>query len=52
MRRYEQAWMKTSFVVDTDPTMEMIRSAVQRQKIRTGFSDWEYTHSTQDGSKQ
>jgi|SRR5271156_1490237 len=51
VRRYEQAWMKTSFVVDTNPTTEMIRSAVQRQKIRTGFSDWEYHHPTQNGSK-
>lgn len=42
--RFEQTWMKDFFVVDTEPSLGMIRGAAQRQKARTGFSDWEYEH--------
>lgn len=52
VRQYEQSWMKSSFVVDSAPSTEMIRNAAQRQRIRTGFSEWEYKHSDQTGSKK
>lgn len=42
--RDEQRWMDTFFVVDTAPPLDMIEGAAQRQKARTGFSDWEYKH--------
>ncbi|HKV05249.1 MAG TPA: hypothetical protein VJO53_09110, partial [Candidatus Acidoferrales bacterium] len=42
--RDEQSWVGTFFVVDTAPTPDMIKGAAQRQKARTGFSDWEYEH--------
>ncbi|MGI0133521.1 MAG: hypothetical protein ACREBW_00990, partial [Candidatus Micrarchaeaceae archaeon] len=42
--RDEQSWMDTSFIVDTSPTLDMIKDAAQRQKQRTGFSDWEHKH--------
>lgn len=42
--RDEQSWMDTSFVVDTQPSQDMIKQAAKRQKERTGFSDWEYKH--------
>ena len=42
--RDEQSWIDTFFVVDTSPTLDMIKDAAQRQKQRTGFSDWEYKH--------
>jgi hypothetical protein len=35
-------WLKDSFVVDDSPSSERIQEAAQRQKTRTGFSDWEY----------
>ena len=40
-------WLKDSFFVDDSPSSERIQEAAQRQKIRTGFSDWEYrlTHN-------
>ncbi|MGO9087284.1 MAG: hypothetical protein ACLQBK_18855 [Candidatus Sulfotelmatobacter sp.] len=37
-------WLKAFFVVDDSPSPERIQEAAQRQKIRTGFSDWEYRH--------
>lgn len=40
----QESWDKTTFVVDTKPTTTMIKDAAQRQKVRTGFSDWEYEH--------
>lgn len=39
-----QSWTDTFFVVDTSPTLDMVKDAAQRQKQRTGFSDWEYEH--------
>lgn len=42
--RDEQRWMDTFFVVDTQPAQDMIEEAAQRQKERTGFSDWEFKH--------
>jgi hypothetical protein len=50
--RHEQNWINTFFVVDTAPTLDMIRSAAQRQKVRTGFSDWEYEHPVQNEPKK
>ena len=50
--RREQSWMDTFLVVDTAPTLDMIRNAAQRQKVRTGFSDWEYEHPDQNGPKR
>jgi hypothetical protein len=35
-------WLKEFFVVDDSPSPERIQEAAQRQKARTGFSDWEY----------
>jgi hypothetical protein len=37
-------WLKRSFIVVNSPSAERIQEAVQRQKLRTGFSDWEYRH--------
>jgi hypothetical protein len=42
--RLEQSWIDTFFIIDTSPTLDMIKDAAQRQKQRTGFSDWEYKH--------
>ncbi|MGA9884502.1 MAG: hypothetical protein WBQ34_12355 [Candidatus Acidiferrales bacterium] len=42
--RDEQRWIDTFFVVDTAPPLGMIEGAAQRQKARTGFSDWEHEH--------
>jgi hypothetical protein len=42
--RDERSWIDTSFVVDTSPTSDTIKAASQRQKERTGFSDWEHKH--------
>jgi hypothetical protein len=50
--RRERSWMRTFFVVDTAPTTAMITSSAQRQKVRTGFSDWEYEHPEQNGLKK
>ena len=47
--RSEQTWMKSFFVIDTAPSLDTIKSAAQRQKVRTGFSDWEYEHPKQNG---
>ena len=45
--RFEQSWIKSFFVIDTAPSLETIGSAAQRQKTRTGFSNWEYEHPKQ-----
>jgi len=50
--RLMRTWRKTSIVIDTEPTREMIQRAAQRQKIRKGFSDWEYRQSRQDLPKK
>jgi len=50
--RLEQSWMKAVFIVDTTPSLEMIRSAARRQKARTGFSDWEYEHPKHNKPKK
>jgi hypothetical protein len=52
VRQDEQAWVKSSFTIDTEPSSDTIQSAVQRQKIRAGFSEWEYKHADQVGSKK
>jgi NTF2 fold immunity protein len=41
-------WLRRSFEVDDSPTPEMRQEAVRRQKLRTGFSDWEYAPSKND----
>jgi len=35
-------WIKSNFVVDDSPSPERVQDAANRQKLRTGFSDWEY----------
>jgi len=40
----EQKWIKSFFIVDTSSNAEIIKAAAKRQKLRTGFSDWEYEH--------
>ena len=52
VRQYLQSWMKSEFVIDSKPSAEMVRTSAQRQKIRTGFSEWEYKHLDQAGSKK
>lgn len=52
VRQYEQEWMKSSFTIDTEPSTEVIRNSAQRQKLRTGFSEWEYKHSDQTGTNK
>lgn len=47
----EQTWIKSFFTVDTTPSAEAIMRAAERQKLRTGFSDWEYKHPTHSGTK-
>ena len=42
--RMKHDWIKSSFVIDDSPGAEMIQEAAKRQKLRTGFSDWEYRH--------
>jgi hypothetical protein len=37
-------WLKRFFVVEDSPTQEVVQEAIRRQKLRTGFSDWEYKH--------
>jgi hypothetical protein len=45
--RMKRDWLRRFFVVDDSPSPERLQEAVQRQKLRTGFSDWEYHHSNQ-----
>jgi hypothetical protein len=52
VRQYEQSWIKSTFTIDTQPTAEMIRSAAERQKKRTGFSDWEYKQASEAEPKK
>jgi hypothetical protein len=49
--RLERAWLKSSFVVDAEPTDDIIRGAALRQKARTGFSDSEYRGSGNSAKK-
>jgi hypothetical protein len=42
--RDEQMWIGTFFVIDTAPPLGVIEDAAQRQKVRTGFSEWEHEH--------
>lgn len=46
--RMKHDWLKRFFVVDDSPTKEVVQEAVRRQKLRTGFSDWEYKHPKGD----
>jgi hypothetical protein len=39
--RMKQSWLKRFFVIDVSPTPEIIQQAARRQKLRTGYSDWE-----------
>jgi hypothetical protein len=41
-------WLKDFFVVDDSPSTQRIEEATQRQKLRTGFSEWEFKHSKGD----
>jgi hypothetical protein len=43
----KRKWLKRSFQIDTSPTDDLRQKAVARQSARTGFSDWQYRHSTQ-----
>ena len=43
--RMKHDWLRRFFVVDDSPGPERIQEAVRRQKLRTGFSDWEYVQS-------
>jgi hypothetical protein len=43
--RIKRTWIKGSFIVDVSPTLAMVQEASRRQKVRTGFSDWEYRQS-------
>lgn len=52
VRQDEQAWTKSSFTIDTEPSIGTIQAAARRQKIRIGFSEWEYKHADQQGSKK
>jgi len=49
---YEQSWIKGFFTVDVAPNAKIIKGAAKRQKLRTGFSDWEYEHPDQNGSNE
>jgi hypothetical protein len=44
--RMKRDWIRSFFVVDDSPGPEIIQEAVKRQKLRTGFSDWEYRHAS------
>jgi hypothetical protein len=44
--RMKHDWVRSFFVVDDSPNAETIQEVVKRQKLRTGFSDWEYRHSS------
>jgi hypothetical protein len=48
----EQTWIRAFFTVDTEASKDLIGRAAQRQKLRTGFSDWEYKNSKRNDSKQ
>jgi len=37
VRQDEQAWVKSFFTIDTEPSSDLVQAAVRRQKIRTGF---------------
>ncbi len=43
--RMKHNWIKSFFVVFDPPSPEMVHEAARRQKLRTGFSAWEYGHS-------
>jgi hypothetical protein len=42
--RMKHTWIRQFFVVDTSPTRDTVQDAVRRQKLRTGFSAWEFRH--------
>jgi hypothetical protein len=44
--RMKHAWVRSFFVVNDSPTAKIVQEAVKRQKLRTGFSDWEYRHAS------
>lgn len=43
--RMKHNWVRSFFVISDSPSSEMIHEAARRQKLRTGFSAWEYRHS-------
>jgi hypothetical protein len=43
--RMKQDWLKYSFDVDASVNDKTIDAAAQRQKLRTGFSHWQYAQS-------
>lgn len=42
--RMKHDWLRHFFQIDDVPSRERIEQAVERQKLRVGFSDWEYRH--------
>jgi hypothetical protein len=44
--RMKHAWVRSFFVVNDSPTAKIVQEAVKRQKLRTGFLDWEYRHAS------
>jgi hypothetical protein len=46
--RMKRTWIRQSFEVDDSPNRETVQEAVRRQKLRTGFSAWEFRHSSKD----
>ena len=43
--RMRRDWLRRFFTVDDSPSPSRIHQAAERQKERTGFSDWESRHS-------
>jgi len=43
--RMKHDWLRRFFTVDDSPAPSRIQQAAERQKERTGFSDWDYRHS-------
>lgn len=39
--RFERTWLKDTFVINVKPSADVLHSAAQRQKKRTGFSNLE-----------
>lgn len=48
----KRAWIKSSFKVMLSPGDQRLRESAQRQKLRTGFSEWESTHGSHGGSSR
>lgn len=46
--RMKHDWLRRFFTVDDSPSPSRIQQAAERQKERTGFSDWESRHPTSE----